>query len=114
MNEMNISFPDPFSRHRGEVGGEGSRGEAGEAGAAVEAMIAWLAHELARRLGDPGSLAFYRLVAATVPLRVVRSALDLALELSPREVRVSRGAYFTSLVRPHLAKTRMRRDQAEP
>jgi len=110
MNEKNISFAESFSGHRAGVGGEGSRGEAREE-AAVEAMIAWLAHHIADRLRDPGSVVFYRLVAASVPLRIIRHALDLALELEPGEIRVSRGAYFTSLIRPHLSARSPRRDR---
>jgi len=113
INEQNISFAESFSIVPAGVGGEGCRGEAGE-DAAVEAMVAWLAHHVAERLLDPGSLAFYRLVAASVPLRVIGRALDLALELEPEEVRVSRAAYFTALVRPHLGARRGRNHHGRP
>jgi hypothetical protein len=57
---------------------------------------------LADRLDDSKSLAFYRRVAASVPAEVIRDALTRALDLRPANVRRSRAAYFTSLVRPYL------------
>lgn len=59
---------------------------------------------LADRLDDRKSLAFYRLVAASVPSEVIRDALTRALDLERASVRRSRAAYFTSLVRPHLQR----------
>jgi hypothetical protein len=57
---------------------------------------------LADRLDDGNSLAFYRLVAEHVPTEVIRDSLTRALDLPAANVRRSRAAYFTSLVRPHL------------
>jgi hypothetical protein len=59
---------------------------------------------LADRLDDAKSLAFYRLVAASVPAEVIRDALTRALDLPLAHVRRSRAAYFTSLIRPHLQR----------
>ena len=87
------------SVHRGE-GGVGSRGE--EDGEVSTGDTERLASYLADRLADPKSLAFYRRVAVLVPREVVREALVAALDLAPAEVRKSRAAYFTAIVRPHL------------
>lgn len=57
---------------------------------------------LADRLDDGKSLSFYRLVAEHVPSEVVRDALTRALDVPAANVRRSRAAYFTSLIRPHL------------
>jgi len=59
---------------------------------------------LADRLDDAKSLAFYRLVVANVPSEIIRDALTRALDLPAANVRRSRAAYFTSLVRPHLQR----------
>ena len=57
---------------------------------------------LADRLDDGNSLAFYRLVAEHVTSEIIRNSLTRALDLPAANVRRSRAAYFTSLVRPHL------------
>jgi hypothetical protein len=57
---------------------------------------------LADRLDDGNSLAFYRLVAEHVATEVIRNSLTRALDLPAANVRRSRAAYFTSLIRPHL------------
>lgn len=59
---------------------------------------------LADRLDDGHSLAFYRRVAAVVPAEVVRDSLTRALDVKAANVRRSRAAYFTSLVRPYLQR----------
>ncbi len=59
---------------------------------------------LADRLDDGHSLAFYRRVATIVPGEVIRDSLTRALDLKAVNVRRSRAAYFTSLVRPHLQR----------
>lgn len=61
-----------------------------------------LATELASRLADPGSLAWYVIVARSVPWRVIDHALTRALEIRRSELRRSRAAYFAGIVRPHL------------
>ena len=63
-----------------------------------------LAEYLAEQLDDPGSLAFYTLVACRVPRPVIREALIAASTLAPDPVRRSRAADFTAIVRPHLAR----------
>jgi hypothetical protein len=57
---------------------------------------------LADRLDDGNSLAFYRFVAEHVSAEVIRNSLTRALDLPAANIRRSRAAYFTSLVRPHL------------
>jgi hypothetical protein len=81
----------------------------GEGVRAVDSLVDALALLLARTFTDLKSLAWYRLVAAHVSLSTIRDALSRALELEPREVRRSRAAYFTAIVRPHLAKSRTNR-----
>ena len=66
----------------------------------VEKMACYLAD----RLEDGKSLAFYRRVAASLPVEVIREALTRALDLRAANVRRSRAAYFTSLVQPHLQR----------
>ena len=75
-------------------------GSKGEGGLRPEAERT--ACYLADRLDDGKSLAFYRLVAASVPAEVIREALTRALDLKAANIRRSRAAYFTSLIRPHL------------
>ena len=75
----------------------------------MDIAIDALALLLARTFTDLKSLAWYRLVAAHVSFSTIRDALSRALELEPREVRRSRAAYFTAIVRPHVAKSRMNR-----
>jgi hypothetical protein len=94
----------PFSLH--SPGDEGSRGEEGRR--ALDAAIEFVATTLAVALHDPRSRAFHRVVAERVPLGAVRQCLGLAQGLAPHEVRRSRAAYFTALVRPHLADFRRR------
>lgn len=65
----------------------------------VEERAAYLADVLQ----DQHSLAWYRQVVARVPESVIRDALARARDLPEESVRRSRAAYFTSLVRPHLA-----------
>lgn len=76
------------------------RGSKGEGNLSPE--VERLASYLADRLNDGHSLAFYRLVAAQVPAEIVRDALTRALDVPAANVRRSRAAYFTTLVRPHL------------
>jgi hypothetical protein len=61
------------------------------------------ARYLADRLDDAKSLRWYRLVAATLGASSVRDALVRALEVPRGEVRRSRAALFTALVRPLVA-----------
>jgi hypothetical protein len=100
-DEIENSLSGSFLSRGVVESGEGSRGEAREAGS-LDLAANWIAEDIARALEDPGSLRFFRKVALTVPLRVLSQALALALELRPDEVRRSRAAYFTALVRPHL------------
>lgn len=73
--------------------------------AKLDAATDWLAALLAHALRDDRSLRFYRLVAETVPLGRIRGALSLALELDEREVKRSRAAYFTAILRPERPRT---------
>lgn len=59
---------------------------------------------LADRLDDGHSISFYRLVAESVPNHVIREALTRALDVKAANIRRSRAAYFTSLIRPHLQR----------
>lgn len=76
--------------------GKGCRGREEEANPSA------LAAHLADALDDSHSLAFYQLVARSVPPEAIRDALTRALDLRPQDVRRSRAAYFTALVRPLL------------
>ncbi len=78
---------------------EGCRGEGiHPCGQDADRIANWLADSL----GDPKSLAFYRKLATTVPIEVIREALARTLDLALVHVRRSRAAYFTSLVMPHF------------
>ena len=65
-----------------------------------------LASYLADALHDRISLRWYELVARTVPYDVVRHALTRALDFRRDEVRRSRAAYFTAIVKPYVARSR--------
>ena len=84
-----------FRRNRED---EGSRGEEGGSGSEHLAVY------LADRFDDWKSYRFFLLVASSVPREVIREALVRALDVPRRDVRRSRAAYFTALVRPHLAR----------
>ncbi len=58
---------------------------------------------LASTLHDLRSLAWYRHVVARVPEDVIRDALARARDLPTADIRRSRAALFTSIVRPYLA-----------
>lgn len=57
---------------------------------------------LAEALDDHRSHAWYRRVVLSVPESVIRDALMRARDLPTKNVRRSRAALFTSIVRPHL------------
>jgi hypothetical protein len=59
---------------------------------------------LAERLNDGRSLSFYRRVAENVPSDVVRESLVRALDVKAANIRRSRAAYFTSIIRPYLQR----------
>ena len=89
-------FNKPFQIQtvRGREGGPGeTRGRAVE----FEAMA------LADALDDLTSLAFFRRIVATVPPEIVREAMVAALDVPRRDLRRSRGAYFTAVLRRLLA-----------
>ncbi len=71
----------------------------------LDAATDWLAALLAHALKDERSIRYYHLVAETIPLGRIRGALSLALELDEREVKRSRAAYFTAILRPERART---------
>jgi hypothetical protein len=101
--DSGIETERPFS---GTLPGSCDEGRRGEGAAGVDNAVEQVARVLALSLADLKSLDWYRQVARTVPLGVIRAALGAALELPRREVRRSRGSYFTAIVRPHLAKSR--------
>ncbi len=103
--KKSTSFSDSFIPERDEVGGKGCRGRAGEEGS-LEPLVDKIALHLAAALDDDRSLRFLRRIANEVPLRTMRWALGIALELEPGEIRKSRAAYFTTLIRPHLRSSR--------
>jgi hypothetical protein len=84
---------------KGEEGYQGGEGAEEEA---VDNRVARLADYLAERLRDEKSLRFYRQVARQVAPDAILEALTAALDLRPGDIRVSRAAYFTALVLPHL------------
>jgi hypothetical protein len=59
---------------------------------------------LARQLDDEPSLPFYRLVVRKVPEQVIRDALMRTLDVPKRDIRRSRAALFTSIIREHLPR----------
>ncbi len=87
---------------RGRRDGRARRGQA------VDTQC--LADYLAKRLDDEKSLAFYQLVARRVPREVVQEALTRALDVPRKDVRRSRAALFTSIVREHLPRRALRRN----
>lgn len=104
----------------GTIGNEGSQyrfpsvvpGKGKEEGSGEEPSgrddddIHSLASYLADALHDRKSLRWYELVAHTVPHDVVRHALTRALDFRRDEVRRSRAAYFTAIVKPYVARSR--------
>jgi hypothetical protein len=84
----------------------GSKGE--EVVHTVEAAAQQIAASLATALSDEGSAAWYRHVAHHMPLAVIWDALRSTFELTPREIRRSRAAYFTGCVRRALASPKTR------
>jgi hypothetical protein len=93
----------------GTLPGSWDEGCRGEGAAGVDNAVEQVAHVLADSLADLKSLDWYRQVARTVPLDVIRAALGAALELPRRQVRRSRGSYFTAIVRPHVPVARAAR-----
>lgn len=94
----------------GVRGGEGCRGEAGPRWGQPVDDADRTARYLADRLDDPKSLRWYRLVCSALDATTVRDALVRALEVPRAEVRRSRAALFTSLVRPLVAARLQLRD----
>jgi hypothetical protein len=97
-NEIRTSFPEPLV--------PSPRRESSQTGplAQLEDVVTTVAVMLASTFDDPKSLPFYRLIAGRLPLSTIRSALAQSLELAPEEVKRSRAAYFTAILRPHLAR----------
>lgn len=79
-----------------------------EGGARDDDAVMRIAVHLADRLADWKSLAFFRLVARSVPAQVIQGALTCALDVPAADLRVSRAACFTALVRPYLPKRKPR------
>ena len=76
---------------------EGGLGEGRE----TSSEIASAAH-LADALGDWSSIAFFRRVVSRVPAEVIREALLAALDVPRQDLRRSRAAYFTAVLRRRL------------
>lgn len=98
---------------RGEKTREGREGGNGltlavdnPAAADQERIASWLASALQ----DEAHRAFYTTVAAQVPEAVIRDALVRAKDA--HNIRKSRAALFTFIVRPHLRQGRRRRSQS--
>ncbi len=81
------------------------RGPEVPSGESGRADLERIAAHLADALSDWKSLAFFRKVARSVPESVIRDALTRALDLPAASIRRSRAAYFTSIVRPYLARS---------
>lgn len=81
---------------------EGLRGE-GRGERLVEIAFD-IAHHLAATLRDSRSLAWYRCIARRLPLEVIQDALARAMEPPEHEVRRSRAALFTAIVKRRLAR----------
>lgn len=81
------------------------RGREGGPGETQGRELELRAMALADALCDPSSLAFFRRVVETVSPELIREALVAALDVPRRELRRSRGAYFTAVLR------RLRRHQ---
>ena len=101
------SFSDSLTPEGVEASGGRCRREAKGEGA-IDAAVDRIAVDLASAFADEKSLPLYRRVADEVPLRTVRWALGIVLELGPDRIRRSRASYFTALVRPHMRPRRAR------
>lgn len=86
-------FYQPFTLRREEKEREGVPG-----GSECERLAGYLAD----RLDDWKSYRFFLSVAARVPREVILDALTRALDVPRRDIRRSRAAYFTSVIRHHL------------
>lgn len=88
----------------GEAGGLGDEGEGRGRTGAVDNSTERLADYLASALRDEKSTTWFLLVAKIVPREVIRDALTRALDVPSRDVRRSRAAIFTALVRPYVTR----------
>lgn len=95
------SFSESFPEGKEEGSGEKPRG-----GHADHDVIHIRAQYLADTLADPSSYAWYRIVAQHVPAGVIDKALAKARDVPASQLRKSRAAYFTALVRRHVQSTR--------
>ncbi|MCC6528479.1 MAG: hypothetical protein IT373_37885 [Polyangiaceae bacterium] len=100
-NERNSDRLFPVVPGKGKEEGSGE-----EPSGRDEDDIHSLASYLADALGDRKSLRWYELVARTVPYDVVRHALTRSLDFRRDEVRRSRAAYFTAIVKPYVPRRR--------
>ena len=92
-----LSEPFPLKRVRGTRGEEENKALVFDGDNSER-----LARHIAATLHDEKSIAWYQLVARRVDHEVIREALTRALDVPARDLRRSRGAVFTALVRPHL------------
>ena len=97
-NEFNTSVSEPFVSSRKREVSQTSGLDA------IDDAVNAVALALAASLRDDHSERFYHLAASRLPLSLVRQALMQALELDASEVRRSRAAYFTAILRPHLGR----------
>ena len=69
---------------------------------------------LADAFDAPGSLDYFRVVAATVPQHVLWDAFARAQDVPRTNLRRSRAAIFTAIVRDHVDDVRRRRRRRGP
>jgi hypothetical protein len=100
-NVTQNAFQEASQTRRRSGSGEGA-GVARVAAPSVQTPddVERVAAHLASALRDEKSIAYFRIVARAVPREVVRDALTRALDV--RNVRKSRAALFTHIVRPYL------------
>jgi hypothetical protein len=81
------------------LAGKGGESEGNHRGQEAERLAAYLAD----RLDDWKSHRFFLSIARSVPHEVVLAALASALDVPRADVRRSRAAYFTAVIRRYLA-----------
>lgn len=69
---------------------------------------------LADAFDSPQSLDFFRLVAATVPQRILWDAFTRARDVPRTQLRRTRAAVFVSLIREHVGGRPWRRRRRGP
>lgn len=67
-----------------------------------------LAHELADTLGDQEALPFYRDLVQQYSESFLRERLKRVMSIPPGQIRKTRGALFTYLIKQHEGRYRAR------